>query len=91
MEIAKITSKGQITIPIDIRKKLGLKEGDKVIFIEDGDKIVFANATKIAFENIAKAFAGEGERLGLKSEQDIVALVDEVREEMWEEHYADND
>jgi len=91
MEIAKITSRGQITIPIDIRKKLGLKEGDKVIFLEDGDKIVFANATKIGFENMRKAFAGEAERLGLKSEQDIVALVDEVREEMWEERYADND
>jgi len=91
MEIAKITSRGQITIPIDIRKKLGLKEGDKVVFVEDGDRIVFANATKIAFENMRRAFAGEAERLGLKDEQDVVALVDEVRKEMWEERYADND
>ncbi|MEQ8202030.1 MAG: AbrB/MazE/SpoVT family DNA-binding domain-containing protein, partial [Syntrophomonadaceae bacterium] len=49
MEAAKITSKGQITIPIDIRKKLNLKDGDKVIFVEDGDKIIFANAAKVAF------------------------------------------
>jgi AbrB family looped-hinge helix DNA binding protein len=91
MEIAKITSRGQITIPIDIRKKLGLKEGDKVVFVEDGDKIVFANATKIAFENMRRGFAGEAERLGLKDEQDVVALVDEVRKEMWEERYANND
>ena len=40
MEIAKITSGGQITIPIDIRKKLGLKEGDKVIFLEEQAQIV---------------------------------------------------
>ena len=91
MEIAKITSGGQITIPIDIRKKLGLKEGDKVIFLEDGDKIVFANATKIAFENMRKAFAGEAEKLGLKDEQDVVTFVDEVRKEMWEERDANND
>lgn len=32
MELAKISSKGQITIPLEIRKKLGLKEGDKVLF-----------------------------------------------------------
>ncbi|NCC62263.1 MAG: AbrB/MazE/SpoVT family DNA-binding domain-containing protein, partial [Verrucomicrobiae bacterium] len=32
MELAKITSKGQITIPVDIRRKLGVKEGDKVLF-----------------------------------------------------------
>lgn len=37
------------------------------------------------------AFAGEAERLGLASEQDVVALVDGVREEMWKERYADND
>lgn len=91
MEVAKITSKGQITIPIDIRKKLNLKDGDKVIFIEDGDKIILANAAKVAFMNIQKAFEGESERLGLKDEQDVVNMVDEIRKEMWEQRYADND
>ena len=81
MEVAKITSRGQITIPIDIRKRLGVKEGDKVIFIEDDDRIVVANAAKIAFANMRTACAGEAERLGLKDERDVVALVDEVRED----------
>ena len=35
MELAKVTSKGQITIPIEIRRKLGIKEGDKVLLIEE--------------------------------------------------------
>jgi AbrB family looped-hinge helix DNA binding protein len=90
MEMAKITSRGQITIPIDIRKKLGVKEGDKVIFIEDGSRIVVANATKIAFANMRTAFADEAERLGIKDEGDVVAIVDEVREEMWEERHEDH-
>jgi AbrB family looped-hinge helix DNA binding protein len=91
VEVAKITSKGQITIPIDIRKKLNLKDGDKVIFIEDGDKIIFANAAKIAFSKMQKAFEGEAERLSLKTEQDVVGMVDEIRKEIWEERYEDND
>ena len=33
MELAKVTSKGQITIPIEIRKKLGIKNGDKILFV----------------------------------------------------------
>ena len=33
MSAAKITSKGQITIPKDIRSSLGLEVGDKVSFI----------------------------------------------------------
>ena len=88
MEVAKITSRGQVTIPIDIRKKLGVKEGDKVIFIEYEGRIVVANAAKIAFANMRAAFAGEAERLGLRDEKDVVALVDEVREKMWEERRA---
>ena len=35
MELAKVTSKGQVTIPIEIRKKLGIKNGDKELFIEE--------------------------------------------------------
>jgi len=91
MEVAKITSRGQVTIPIDIRRKLGVKEGDKIIFAEDNNRIFVANAAKIAFSNMRMAFAGEAERLGLTDEQDVVALVDEVRGEMWKERYADND
>jgi len=87
MEVAKITSRGQITIPIDIRKKLGVKEGDKVIFVEDNNRIFVANAAKVAFANMRAAFSGEAERLGLKNEKDVVALVDEIRDEMWEERY----
>ena len=35
MELAKVTSKGQVTIPIEIRKKLGIKNGDKILFVEE--------------------------------------------------------
>jgi AbrB family looped-hinge helix DNA binding protein len=35
MPTATITSKGQITIPIEVRKKLGLKAGDRINFFED--------------------------------------------------------
>ena len=34
MEIAKVTSKGQITIPRDIRAKMDLKKGDKILIFE---------------------------------------------------------
>ena len=35
MELAKVTSKGQVTIPIEIRKKLGIKNGDKILNLEE--------------------------------------------------------
>ena len=88
MEIAKITTRGQITLPIDIRKKLGVRDGDKVVFMEEQGRIVVANAAKIAFANLRAGFAGEAERLGLQDEQDVAALVDGVRTQMWEERHA---
>jgi len=43
MEVAKVTSKGQITIPISIRRKLGINEGDKVLFIYKSDGVLMVN------------------------------------------------
>lgn len=81
MELAKVMSKGQVTIPISIRKKLNLKEGDKVIFIEKDGNIIVVNSTMVALQKIQSAFEGEAERIGLLSEDDVVDLVNEVRKE----------
>ena len=35
MELAKLTTKGQITIPVEIRRKLHVDAGDKVVFLEE--------------------------------------------------------
>ena len=40
MELAKVTSKGQVTIPIEIRKKLGIKNGDKILFVKRPEKFI---------------------------------------------------
>ncbi len=81
MSIAKVTSQGQITIPADIRRLLGIQPGGKVVFIQDGDRVMMANATIETFAQMQRAFAGEAERLGLKDEQDVVDLVKQVRAE----------
>jgi AbrB family looped-hinge helix DNA binding protein len=82
MELAKITLRGQITIPIGIRKKLGVKDGDKVVFIEDDSgRIVIENSVRVALQDVQTAFRGEAERLELKDEKDVVAMIREVRKE----------
>jgi len=39
-EEATITSKGQVTIPKDIRDHLGLKDGEKIVFIERTGEVI---------------------------------------------------
>ena len=81
MELAKVTTKGQVTIPVAIRKKLGIKEGDKLLFVDRPDGVVILNPTMMAFERIGSAFEGEAERLGLETEEDVVAMIKGIRRE----------
>lgn len=37
---SSVTTKGQVTIPIELREKLGIKPGDRVGFVDEGDRIV---------------------------------------------------
>ena len=81
MELAKVTSKGQITIPIDIRRTLGVKEGDKIMFVEEQGRIIMMNSSMDALRKAQAAFTGEAERLGLRDEQDVADLVSALRRE----------
>ena len=81
MELAKVTTKGQITIPKSIREKLDLKEGSKIIFLQKGNDIVIKNSAMLALEKIQEEFEGEAERLNIKTEEDVVELLKEFRKE----------
>lgn len=55
LEIAKLSEQGQLTLPIDIRKKLNLNPRDKVLFIETEDgKIVIDKADNISLKDITR-------------------------------------
>ncbi len=47
---AKVMSKGQITIPKDVRKVLGVDPGDKVTFIVEGNVVRVVNAASYAMQ-----------------------------------------
>lgn len=52
MEIAKLTSKGQLTIPKEVRQSLGLKTGDKVIFIEKDGGYFLASSRSMSINTV---------------------------------------
>ena len=79
MELAKVTSKGQITIPLVIRDMLGLKSGDKVFFEEIKGKVYIANASQITLANIQTQMQGEAEKAGFQTEDDVIAYIKELR------------
>jgi AbrB family looped-hinge helix DNA binding protein len=80
MYFAKISANGQITVPVEIRRLLGLKPGDKILFLEKQDgEVVLSNASAQAIRKAQAAFTGAAEAMGVFDENDIQALVDEVR------------
>ena len=81
MELAKITSKGQITLPINIRRALKLNDGDKVAFVEANGQFILANPSMLALRQAQDAFAGFAEENDLQTDEDVVALVKEIRAE----------
>ena len=79
MELAKVTSKGQITIPLMISNKLQLKAGDKVFFEESRGKVYITNASQVTLANVQAQMKGEAKKAGFQTEDDVVAYIKELR------------
>lgn len=80
MNLAKVSANGQITVPAEIRRLLGLKSGDKILFFQNPDgEVVINNASAQAIYKAQKAFEGVAEQIGVENEDDVQALVNEIR------------
>ena len=72
-----ISSKGQVTVPQEIRIRLGLKEGDRVEFVVEGGNTIMRPVRSL--ENPFDAYAGALEGAFPGGVREINAWVDEMR------------
>jgi AbrB family looped-hinge helix DNA binding protein len=56
--ISKITAQGQISVPVDVRRKLGIGPGSVLEWDEDGNKIVVRRAGRFSSEDVHRALFG---------------------------------
>lgn len=82
MEVAKVSSKGQITIPVYIRQKLKLKTGDKIVIQEENGRFYFDNAALVAFHRAQDGFAGAAAEAGFGDENEMQDYMKEIRREI---------
>jgi AbrB family looped-hinge helix DNA binding protein len=82
MDTVKVTSNGQVTIPVDFRKLLKIRPGNKVLFFqrENGD-VVIENASVIALHKAQAAFVGAAADFGYRVEGDVLDDVMRTRYE----------
>jgi AbrB family looped-hinge helix DNA binding protein len=79
VESAKVLPKGQVTLPRDIRQSLGLNEGDRVTFIQQGERVIMMNSSVYAMRMLQDAMRGEAEKVGILTEDDAVRLIADLR------------
>ena len=72
---AKVMSKGQVTIPKDIRTILGINTGDKVTFVVEGNTVKIVNTAIYAMELLQNSMKTEPQY----SEKEVEEMVAEVR------------
>ncbi|MBT9329981.1 AbrB/MazE/SpoVT family DNA-binding domain-containing protein [Paracidobacterium acidisoli] len=74
---SSVSSKGQVTIPQEVRVRLGLKEGDRVEFVVEGGQTILrpAHSLKNPFEEYLGAFPH------FKSREEINAWIRDLRDE----------
>jgi AbrB family looped-hinge helix DNA binding protein len=80
MNLAWVSSNGQITVPVEIQRLLKLKEGDKLLFAqnENGD-VIIENASANAIRKAQKAFEGAAKDFGFENEDDVDNYINELR------------
>ena len=62
-------------------KKLGIKNGDKILFVEESGRVYMMNSSMDALREAQRSFAGEAERLGLKDDDDVMEMIKSLRQE----------
>ena len=80
-QLTIVTRKGQVTIPADIRRALGIKEGDKVAFVLEGDQVKLTRKGSVV-EQTAGALKSDIPALSLREEREAAeqAIAEEALE-----------
>ena len=74
----KVSSKGQVVIPLSVRKRAGIREGERLLAIALGDTIVLKKIVDRSFEEAVKPIWTRIREMGL-SEEDVDAIIEEAK------------
>lgn len=78
---ARVMSKGQVTIPKNIREALGVTTGDRVTFIFENGSVRVINSTVYAMQKFQEQMKGQAEKAGFTSEEDVADWITNTRRE----------
>ena len=78
---ARVMSKGQVTIPKNVRAALGIETGDKVTFIVEGASVRVVNSAVYAMMRFQEQMKGQAKKIGMLTEEDVAEWITQSRRE----------
>ncbi|MBQ8037173.1 MAG: AbrB/MazE/SpoVT family DNA-binding domain-containing protein [Proteobacteria bacterium] len=78
---ARVMSKGQVTIPKNVRTVLGISTGDRVTFVVEGNKVTVVNSAIYALQRFQGQMKGEAQKVGFNSEDEVAEWITSSRRE----------
>jgi antitoxin PrlF len=73
MGVATVTSKGQITIPVDVREKFGIEPGDRIEFVSASDGTLHLRIMDATAEEFFNCLLGFGRSDFVGTDQQAIA------------------
>ena len=73
-----VSARGQIAIPTDIRGKMHLKEGEKVLFVLEGDTLMMKRVSSMSWDEITRPLKEAAKAANLK-ESDVPKWIEKAR------------
>ena len=86
VRLGRVQQRGQVTIPIDLRRKLGIEEGGLVAFIETENGILISPQEVLAMDALDRVGKILNER-GISLDE-LIESGGEIRREMVQEDYG---
>ena len=78
---ARVMSKGQVTIPKNVRTVQGISTGDRVTFVVEGHKVTVVNSAIYALQRFQGQMKGEAQKVGFNSEDEVAEWITSSRRE----------
>lgn len=84
-QVATVTSKGRVTLPASVRRKLGIRKGTRIVFLDSGKEM------RILREDELKERYSVFDRISRQTKltpEKLQALVEDTKKRVWKRHLA---
>ncbi len=76
VSVGTVSARGQVAIPMEMLEKLHLKEGEKVLFLLEGESLLVKRVSSLSWEDLTKPLREAKKKIG---ESDVVGLIHGLR------------